>query len=59
MTTWLTITEALEHIRAKEPRMIRGAIESGELPASRLGKSIRIDVADLDAWLKSQPWEPK
>jgi len=60
MTNWLTIPEALEYIRAKDPTTIRAAIRSGELPASRYGKaSIRIDATDLDAWLKAQPWEPK
>lgn len=58
-TNWLTITGALEHVRAKDPHVIRAAINSGELPACRYGKSIRIDAEDLDAWLKSQPWEPK
>ena len=56
---WLTLTEAVEHVRAKDQRTIRSAIEAGELPACRYGKSIRIDAADVDAWLKSQPWEPK
>lgn len=60
MTTWLTVAEAVDHIRAKGDRLIRQAIKAGELPACRYGNSeIRIDVADLDAWLKSQPWEPK
>lgn len=59
MTTWLTITEAVEHVRAKDPRTIRAAIDAGELPACKYGKSIRLDADEVDKWLKSQPWEPK
>lgn len=60
MTTWLTVTEAAAHIRAKHPRMIRDAIDRGDLPASVYGKSaIRVDQEDLDAWLRSKPYEPR
>lgn len=58
MTTWLTVSEAAAHIRAKHPRMIRDAIKRGELTAYCYGKSaIRIDQEELDNWLRSKPWE--
>jgi excisionase family DNA binding protein len=59
MTIWLTTAEAAEHIKAKDDRLIRQAIKAGDLPACRYGKSeIRIDQAELDEWLRSNPWEP-
>jgi excisionase family DNA binding protein len=59
MTAWLTVSEAAEHIRAKDDRLIRNAIKAGELPACRYGKSeIRIERDELDAWLRARPWEP-
>jgi excisionase family DNA binding protein len=59
VTTWLTAPEAAEYVRAKNDRVIRNAVNAGDLPACRYGNAIRIDAADLDAWLKAQPWEPK
>jgi excisionase family DNA binding protein len=60
MTTWLTVAEAAAHIRAKSPRMIRDAIDRGEIPAVLYGKSaIRIDQAELDNWLRAKPYEPR
>lgn len=60
MTTWLTVAEAAAHIRAKHPRMIRDAIDRGELPAVLYGKSaIRIDQEELDNWLRARPYEPR
>jgi excisionase family DNA binding protein len=59
MTTWLTVAEAAEHIRAKHPRMIRDAVARGDLPAYTYGKSaIRLKASDVDEWLSSHPWEP-
>jgi excisionase family DNA binding protein len=59
-TTWLTVAEAAEHIRAKHPRMIRDAIQCGDLPAVVYGKSaIRIDAEELDNWLRAKPFEPR
>lgn len=58
--SWLTVAEALERIRAKDPRVIRSAIRSGELPASVLGShQIRIHADDLDAWLRSRSYLDK
>jgi excisionase family DNA binding protein len=58
MTTWLTVSEAAEYIRAKHSRMVRDAVKRGDLPAYTYGKSaIRIDQDDLDAWIRSKPWE--
>ena len=60
MTQWLTVAGAVAYVSAKNDRLIRNAIKAGELPACTYGRTeIRIDAEDLDAWLKSQPWEPK
>lgn len=60
VTHWLTVTEAAEHIRAKDTEMLRGAIKAGELPAYRYGKaSIRLKADEVDAWLEARPFEPK
>lgn len=59
MTNWLTLTEAVQYVKASDQREIRAAIDRGDLAASRYGNRIRIDSAEIDAWLRSQPWEPK
>jgi excisionase family DNA binding protein len=43
------------------PKVIRRAIDDGELPAYKLRSKIRIRRSDLDAWIESckvQPYEP-
>ena len=58
-TQWLTLTEAAQHIRAKHPRLIADAIKRGDLRAYSYGKhDPRIDLADLDEWIKSRAWTP-
>jgi excisionase family DNA binding protein len=37
---------------------IRRKIRSGELPASRIGRSLRIDATDLDTWLSADGHAP-
>lgn len=59
MTTWLTLTEAAEHIRAKSTRQIRDATKAGDLPCYGYGREMRFKATDLDAWLEARPWEPK
>lgn len=46
--------EAAERART-HPETIRRAVRSGALPASRAGRSIRVDPADLDTWLNRPP----
>lgn len=53
---WLTLPEAAEHIRATDTRLLRNAIKAGDLPAYVYGRrDIRIDIDDLNAWMKTKP----
>jgi excisionase family DNA binding protein len=56
-TQWLTLTQAADYIGAKHPRMIRDAIKAGDLPAYHYGvKDLRVTAEDIDAWLRSRPF---
>lgn len=62
--TWLTAEEAAIHTRLANTRRILQAVKDGELPVYSPFKSndirhIRFKQSDVDAWLESQPWEPK
>lgn len=46
-STHLTVAEAAERLRVC-PDTVRAAIHRGELPAVRIGRTIRIPVAALD-----------
>lgn len=46
-TTHLTVAEAAERLRVC-PDTVRAAIHRGELPAVRIGRTIRIPLAALD-----------
>ena len=46
--TYLTVDQAAKYI-GKHPRTIRNWIINGRLPASRLGRELRIEESDLDA----------
>jgi excisionase family DNA binding protein len=59
-TVWLTVAEAAEHVRAKDERIIRQAIKSGDLPAYAYGEvQIRLKAGEVDAWLEARPFEPR
>lgn len=60
MTNWATKIEAAEHIRCSE-KLIAEAVRNGDLKAYPIGKGrdYRLDLADVDAWMKSRSWEPK
>jgi excisionase family DNA binding protein len=47
----LTCSQAAQHA-GTHIETIRRAVRSGALPAGRVGRSPRIDPADLDAWLR-------
>jgi hypothetical protein len=47
-----TICNALEYIH---PEVIRGALDSGELPSYRIGVKTRVLVSDLENWIRSKP----
>lgn len=46
----LTVRETADRLRLSE-RTVRRMVASGVLPALRIGGSIRVDQAELDAWL--------
>ena len=53
---WLTIKEAAAHIKRSEKEVYE-LVSSGEIPSYRAGpRSIRIDKADLDSWVKTNRW---
>jgi len=53
---WVSQAEAAEYLGVTD-RSVRNYIRRGVLPASRVrgGRTIRIDVADLDALLRPVP----
>jgi excisionase family DNA binding protein len=60
MTNWLTVSEAAAHVSAKDHRIIRDAIDAGDLPAYQYGKSsIRVKADEVDAWLEARPYDPR
>jgi excisionase family DNA binding protein len=48
--TWSTVAQAAEYLQVCDITILRW-IKCGKLPASRIGKSYRIAVADLDTML--------
>lgn len=60
MTVWLTAVEAAAHAKVSE-WTIRDAVKAGNLPASavgRKGRQYRIAADDVDAWMRSNSYEP-
>jgi excisionase family DNA binding protein len=60
MTAWATKREAAEHVRVS-PELIAEAVRDGDLPAYSVGKGrdYRLDLDEVDAWMKARTWEPK
>ncbi|MCU1489660.1 MAG: Helix-turn-helix domain [Acidimicrobiaceae bacterium] len=50
----LTVSEAAER-ESLAVSTIRNAIRDGELVGRRIGRAVRIRVADLEAWERSLP----
>jgi excisionase family DNA binding protein len=46
----LTVSETAERLRVSE-KTVRRLIERRELPAFRVGGSIRLDAGELDQWI--------
>jgi excisionase family DNA binding protein len=49
---YLTVEEVANRLRVTKD-VVRSRIREGKLPASKFGKEYRIQVADLDAYLKA------
>jgi excisionase family DNA binding protein len=50
---WLTIKEVQEILAIGRTKAWQ-LVASGEIPAIRIGRSVRISRRDLDAWLRQQ-----
>lgn len=50
---WVGLAPAAERVSLCE-RTLRRAMASGELTGYRFGKSLRVKLADLDAWAESK-----
>ena len=57
---WATKREAADHVRVCS-RLIQQAVRDGDLPAYSIGKGrdYRLDLDEVDEWLKSKSWEPR
>ena len=51
---WVDLDEA-RRITTLSDRYLRDAIKGGKLPARKVGRSLRIELADLIAWCRSLP----
>lgn len=61
MTNWATKAEAAQHVRLSE-KAIAEAVRAGDLKAYRAGKGnrdYRLDLAEVDEWMKSRTFEPE
>ena len=53
----LTINETADYLRLSRAKTYTMAA-TGELPAVRFGRSVRVPVAALDEWIKEQTQNP-
>ncbi|MFW6129444.1 MAG: helix-turn-helix domain-containing protein [Candidatus Aminicenantaceae bacterium] len=50
---YITVQETAEYL-SKHPVTIRRQIDRGEIPASKIGRSVRVDLKALDEMLERQ-----
>jgi len=50
---WLTFKELMAYLKIGRSKLYR-LLQDGTIPASRIGKSWRIDREEVDLWMKSQ-----
>lgn len=57
---WATKRQAAEHVQIS-PDLIAQAVRDGCLPAYSVGKGrdYRLDLSEVDDWMKSRSWEPR
>ena len=55
--TFLTVAEAADVLRVSKMTVLR-IIHAGEMPAHRIGRSIRIRERDFDAYLRGADMSP-
>lgn len=51
MKRWFTIQEGADYLSLSR-WTIMGLIKTGKIPASRVGRSVRLDVQDLDRFME-------
>lgn len=49
---WLTFKELMAYLKIGRSKLYR-LLQDGTIPASRIGKSWRIDKYEVDAWMKT------
>lgn len=54
---WISTTETARRLGVR-PRTVHGFIERGELPAYRMGRVIRVQSLDLEAFIEACRIEP-
>ena len=54
---WITVAEAADYL-AIHPVTCRRLIDRDEIPASRIGRSVRVDLLKLEALLAESEAEP-
>jgi excisionase family DNA binding protein len=57
MTKYLTVRETAEYLNTSE-RFVRRLIAERRIAFHRVGRHVRLAVADLDAWLAASRVEP-
>ncbi|HPA77961.1 MAG TPA: helix-turn-helix domain-containing protein [Kiritimatiellia bacterium] len=50
---WLTFRELMAYLKIGRSKLYK-LLQEGTIPASRIGKSWRIDREEVDAWMKTQ-----
>ena len=55
--TWMTTAQAARRLGISRARLYR-VIDSGALPAYKIGRLIRLQVADVEAYRREHPPEP-
>lgn len=50
---WLTVKELMAYLKIGKSRVYK-LLQGGAIPASRIGKSWRIDREEVDSWMRSQ-----
>jgi excisionase family DNA binding protein len=61
MTTWLKLAGGAEYAKVSTD-ILRAAIKRGDLKSyapTPGGKDVRLKAEDIDAWIESQPYEPR
>jgi putative molybdopterin biosynthesis protein len=51
---WFTTEEAAHYVKV-HPRTIQKLVRRKQLPASRIGRAVRIHKDDIDAFMKNHP----